>query len=288
MTRRTWFGNSWTNGWQSFVSSSSMGTSCVQNLFISRCNSGHKSVFSLEAQVDRTHHKQHNNSTPESSMCSNWQWNPWLQTPLDRNTLQEMYLGEVPIYTIMLMGRWSSDAFVRYICKQVEQFLCDILKRMLNFCSFHHIPDIRLRRILVVNPPNTIHHMRVSSNDPRQRNHHDNAKKQKNIGHDKSCRVQLPAFSHYQKRWRKHLFIAYGIRGRGELNKNSNSKPNPHLVHLIVQWRGVWLQRGTLLCGRQPRSKRAERKILQEQEWNLEPHSTFILIPKAVIKLGSN
>jgi hypothetical protein len=24
----------------------------------------------------------------------------------------EMYLGEVPVYTIMLMGRWSSNAFL--------------------------------------------------------------------------------------------------------------------------------------------------------------------------------
>ncbi len=27
----------------------------------------------------------------------------------------EMYLGEIPVYTIMLIGRWSSDAFLRYI-----------------------------------------------------------------------------------------------------------------------------------------------------------------------------
>jgi hypothetical protein len=33
-----------------------------------------------------------------------------------------MYLGEVPVYTIMMLGRWSSDAFLRYIRKQVEQF----------------------------------------------------------------------------------------------------------------------------------------------------------------------
>ena len=34
----------------------------------------------------------------------------------------EMYLGEIPVYTIMLIGRWSSDAFLHYIRKQVEQF----------------------------------------------------------------------------------------------------------------------------------------------------------------------
>ena len=31
-----------------------------------------------------------------------------------------MYLDEVPVYTIMLNGRWSSDAFLLYIRKQVE------------------------------------------------------------------------------------------------------------------------------------------------------------------------
>jgi hypothetical protein len=34
----------------------------------------------------------------------------------------EMYLAGVPVYTIMLIGRWSSDAFLRYIRRQVEQF----------------------------------------------------------------------------------------------------------------------------------------------------------------------
>jgi hypothetical protein len=35
----------------------------------------------------------------------------------------EMYLAEIPVYTIMLIGRWLSDAFLHYIQKQVEQFL---------------------------------------------------------------------------------------------------------------------------------------------------------------------
>jgi hypothetical protein len=35
----------------------------------------------------------------------------------------EMYLTGVPVYTIMLIGKWSSDAFLQYIQKQVKQFL---------------------------------------------------------------------------------------------------------------------------------------------------------------------
>ena len=33
-----------------------------------------------------------------------------------------MYLGECPVYTIMMIGRCSSDVFLRYIRKHVEQF----------------------------------------------------------------------------------------------------------------------------------------------------------------------
>ncbi len=108
----------------------------------------------------------------------------------------EMYLGEIPVYTIMLIGRWSSNAFFCYICKQVEQFLQNVAKRMLNFCSFRHIPDIHPRRISIDDPPG-IHPQRMSTDDPRQRNHCNNAKTKRNIGHDKSQRVQLLAFSLY-------------------------------------------------------------------------------------------
>ncbi len=65
----------------------------------------------------------------------------------------EMYLGEIPVYTIMLIGRWLSDAFLCYICKQAKQFLQNVTKRMLNFCSFRHIPDIHPWRISIDDPP---------------------------------------------------------------------------------------------------------------------------------------
>jgi len=84
----------------------------------------------------------------------------------------EMYLREIPVYTIMLLGRWSSDTFLCYIHKQAERFLCNNSKKMLTFRSFHHIPDIAPRQI--------------SSEDPRQRNHRNNAEMRRNIGGDKS------------------------------------------------------------------------------------------------------
>ena len=32
-----------------------------------------------------------------------------------------MFLDEIPVFTIMMIGRWSSDAFLKYIGKQVAQ-----------------------------------------------------------------------------------------------------------------------------------------------------------------------
>ena len=93
----------------------------------------------------------------------------------------EMYLAGVPVYTIMLLGRWSSDAFLRYIRRQVEQFSKDVAQKMLTHRSFRTIPDVAPRL--------------VSNEDPRQRNHRDNAKTRRSIGRDTSRRVQLPAFS---------------------------------------------------------------------------------------------
>jgi hypothetical protein len=54
-----------------------------------------------------------------------------------------MYLNRVPVYTIMLLGRWASDAFLRYIRKQVEQFCQGVSQAMIQTGHFHHIPDNR-------------------------------------------------------------------------------------------------------------------------------------------------
>jgi hypothetical protein len=43
-----------------------------------------------------------------------------------------MYLAGVPVYTIMLLGRWSSDAFLRYIRRQVKEFSRGISKKMIT------------------------------------------------------------------------------------------------------------------------------------------------------------
>ena len=53
-----------------------------------------------------------------------------------------MYLGELPVETIKMIGRWSSDAFLRYIRPQVEQFCQNVSKKMIVHQFHRHIPSI--------------------------------------------------------------------------------------------------------------------------------------------------
>jgi hypothetical protein len=100
---------------------------------------------------------------------------------LQLGAAMELYLAGIPVYTIMLIGRWSSDAFLRYIQKQVEQFSKHVSKQMIQFGSFRTIPDIAPCMVL--------------NKDPRQCNYRDNVERRNNIGDDRSRRVRLPAFS---------------------------------------------------------------------------------------------
>jgi len=43
-----------------------------------------------------------------------------------------MYLAGVPVFTIMLLGRWSSDAFLRYIRKEVQEFSLSVSSKMIT------------------------------------------------------------------------------------------------------------------------------------------------------------
>ena len=51
-----------------------------------------------------------------------------------------MYLNDVPTYTIMLVGRWSSDAFLKYIRRQVQEFTSGVSTRMIQRGSFFNVP----------------------------------------------------------------------------------------------------------------------------------------------------
>jgi hypothetical protein len=52
-----------------------------------------------------------------------------------------MQLGGVPVFAIMIVGRWASDSFMKYIRTQFEEFTFDVLKRILMMQNFHHTPN---------------------------------------------------------------------------------------------------------------------------------------------------
>ncbi len=52
-----------------------------------------------------------------------------------------MYLAGTPVYTIMLLGRWSSDAFMRYIRKQVLTMSHGVSSKMITYEEFYTVPD---------------------------------------------------------------------------------------------------------------------------------------------------
>ncbi|KAL7454438.1 hypothetical protein ACHAXS_000331 [Conticribra weissflogii] len=85
-----------------------------------------------------------------------------------------MYLEECLVYTIMMMGRWLSDAFLLYIRKQVKQFSHNVANKMLTYKLYNHIPD---------------YEPTISRLDPRLRNHADNAATRWNVGGDTAAQA---------------------------------------------------------------------------------------------------
>ena len=58
-----------------------------------------------------------------------------------------MHLAGVPSYSIMMIGRWSSDAFLLYIRRAVQEFSGSISQKMLNRDTFFSLTSF-------VEPPN--------------------------------------------------------------------------------------------------------------------------------------
>jgi hypothetical protein len=52
-----------------------------------------------------------------------------------------MYLAGVPIFSIMLIGQWSSTVFLNYIRRQVQEFSHGISSKMIEIQSFKHIQN---------------------------------------------------------------------------------------------------------------------------------------------------
>ncbi len=52
-----------------------------------------------------------------------------------------MYFGGVPVFAIMMIGRWLSNAFKKYICKKIKEFTFNVSKKMLTMQHFRHVPN---------------------------------------------------------------------------------------------------------------------------------------------------
>jgi hypothetical protein len=81
-----------------------------------------------------------------------------------------MFLGGCPVFLIMMIGCWSSDTFLRYIWKQVEEFNHNVSQKLLTHMFHRHIPNYTS--------------LTVSHIDPRQHNHPNNAATRISIGGD--------------------------------------------------------------------------------------------------------
>jgi len=79
-----------------------------------------------------------------------------------------MYLAGVPVFTIMLLGRWSSDAFLRYIRKQVKEFSTGISQKMIIHEHFFTVPTCSIE-----DPRNENHPLNHSSQQIHGRNFKD-------------------------------------------------------------------------------------------------------------------
>ena len=76
-----------------------------------------------------------------------------------------MHLAGVLVFTIMLIGRWSSDAFLRYVRHQVQEFSSGVSSRMLLTAAyFTTIPDF------------------AGTEDPRTTGHHLNFAPRNQVG----------------------------------------------------------------------------------------------------------
>ncbi len=54
-----------------------------------------------------------------------------------------MYLGGVSVFVIMMIGQWGSNAFMKYIQKQVVEFTFNVSLKMLTMHHFCHAPNAK-------------------------------------------------------------------------------------------------------------------------------------------------
>ncbi len=91
-----------------------------------------------------------------------------------------MFFGGCPLFFIMMIGCWSSDAFLLYIWKQVRDFTPNVSRKMITHMFHRHIPNY-------TSP--TVSHL-----DPRQSNHPDNIETQRYVGGGHGLTNQVACF----------------------------------------------------------------------------------------------
>jgi hypothetical protein len=94
-----------------------------------------------------------------------------------------MFLSNCSVCQIMMIGHWSSNAFLQYIHKQVEQVSHNVSKRMIKQMFDQHLPEYTTPA--------------VSHLDPRQRNNPNNAKTRRNVGGNMAQQAWRPPFALY-------------------------------------------------------------------------------------------
>ena len=52
-----------------------------------------------------------------------------------------MCLAKLDVYMVKIIGRWKSDAFMKYIRKQIQQFTSGISDKMVSMEHFTHVPN---------------------------------------------------------------------------------------------------------------------------------------------------
>ena len=87
-------------------------------------------------------HRRHDCRFVLKGSGHNWRdktWHPLIEDWIKIHFLLESSNG--PVFSIMLIRRWSSTAFLKYTREQVQEFLQGISSKMIKVQSFKHVKN---------------------------------------------------------------------------------------------------------------------------------------------------
>ena len=82
------------------------------------------------------------------------------------STAMQLYLQKASVYTIILIGRWSRDAFLIYIRRQVKEFSKGLSSGMIQAGEFYTIPECSRENPRIIPHLNNSSATIASSNGP--------------------------------------------------------------------------------------------------------------------------